>query len=111
MAPIPGVGEPGPDGFVNFPVANYVGVFIITITFPNPPTELSTVKVRPPTDSSLRGDHVTVFATYTDEDGKAQTKVTFIGFIFLQRYYTKVTTVVYFTHHSIFSSAKRVLLT
>ena len=78
IAPIPGAGEPGPDGFVDIPVNQDEQV---SITFPNPPTELSTVKVKPPTDT-LPGDDVTVDVTYTDEDGNEETQVTFVRFSF-----------------------------
>ena len=91
IVPIPGAGEPGPDGFVAFPNVNHAGIFI---TFPNPPTELSTIKVKPPADS-LQGDYVTVFATYTDEDGKEESKVTFEEYNILRRFYSKGTLLIY----------------
>ena len=103
IATIPGAGEPGPDGFVAFRNVNDSGIFI---TFPNPPTELSTIKVKRPADS-LPGDDVTVSTAYTDEDGKEQSKVTFEEYIFLQIYHSKGTALVHFTCHSIFSTTRR----
>ena len=80
IAPNPGTGKPGPDGFVDVPANLYDRD---SITFPNPPTELSTIRVKPPANSLL-GDLYTVIAIYTDEDGNRQNKVLSQEFILLQ---------------------------
>ena len=69
-APIVGAGTPGPDGLVELPTTDGS----VTVTFPTPPTELTQVKVKPPTGTQP-GDVVTVTVTYTDENGNKQPKV------------------------------------
>ena len=71
VAPIPGLSEPKPDGFVEAPVQDDGTV---TASFPNTPSELTQVQVKRPSDAD-REDDVEVTVTYTDEDGNDDTKV------------------------------------
>ena len=71
VAPIPGLSEPKPDGFVEAPVEEDGTV---TASFPNTPSELTQVQVKRPSDVDPE-DEVEVTVTYTDEDGNDDTKV------------------------------------
>ena len=71
VAPIPGLSEPKPDGFVEAPVLDDGTV---TASFPNTPSELTQVQVKRPSDVDPE-NVVEATVTYTDEDGNEDTKV------------------------------------
>lgn len=69
---IDGIGTPGPDGLVEIPVNPSTNT--VPVTFTTPPSEITQVKVKPPTGTEPN-DEVTVTVTFTDTDGTTVVKV------------------------------------